>query len=795
MDHIPIVFDNQDLIGGRFRPRRGANSRQLAVPLCKKAGDSQKHEHNGDGLDHQVHNQCANSSLDDDLQQRESVALRVWFRIVRADWFRRLTLIAMVWLVACTPARREIDPSINVVRNIHFDGNGGPYSGHNDLQLRQQMETDGSAFGLLIWPLMYIVEPEPLDPDLLPKDAYRLEVWYAHHGYFDAQVLGWKLHRVRRPKKHRSGVLDVRGVVDTGAPSLVDNLNIHGLDSPALKLFAGVVRRRGYLHEGDIFNLEYAQYGADLLQEVLRNHGYAYASVDLDVHARTEEQRVEVNLQAEAGISSRVGPVRVTGNEDIPETFIHEVLRFKEGDAYKLENLTGSQQDLFNLGTFSIVQINPDLSDPTNPDVPIEVSVDESKWRSFRFGIGTDIENRRLFAADASLSDGLGLSPRASATFTHQNVFRQLVQNETIVSAGFDYVLSAQGTTFTETFGVQNTTTFTRIGGRTLSLDVAMLAQQDVYMRLWAFRRISVDIPLQWHPSERVSISVGPHVERYEYLFETTAQVNSARRVFGQDFVNPYLLTALDQNFVYDKRIDNPTTGSTTRGRYLSLGLREAFPLTPEGNAYFGIQTDTRLYAPIRLTRQQRSYPVSLAWALRTDTLFPTGDTPIPYAERAFLGGANTIRGFRTGTVGPYEALCSYDDIGEPVNDNLPYGGTISIQSSFEVRYPWINGITFASFVDAGILAEDAGSISSDLFRASAGVGARYDTLVGPVRFDVSFRPLYPEDQGPEKAPTCTDSAEGARVYDLFSAFPKFQQSGNRPPFAMVFYLAIGEAI
>lgn len=721
--------------------------------------------------------------------------MRVSFRIVPTDWMRRLVLLTMAWLAACTPARRELDPSINAVRHIHFEGNGGPYSGHNDLQLRQQMETQASAFGLLVWPLMYVVEPEALDVDLLPRDAYRLEVWYAHHGYFDAQMVGWKLRRVRRPGKHRSGVLDVMGVVDPGPPSLVDQYEILGLDSPALKLFSGVVRRRGYLHPGDIFNLEYAQHAADLLQGVLRDHGYAYATVGLKVRARTEDQRVDVTLEAEPGISSRVGPITVDGNARIPEPFIREVLSFEEGDAYKLENLTGSQQDLFDLGTFSLVQIEPDLRDPTNPDVPIHIGLDESKWRSLRFGIGTDIENRRLFAADASLSDGLGLSPRVSATFAHQNVLNQLIQNEATARAGFDYVLSSDGTTFTETFGVQNTTTFTRIGGRTLSLEVDMLAEQDVYMRLWAYRRIAADVPLRWTPSERVSISFGPHVERYEYLFETLAQNRSARRVFGRDFENPYVMTALDQNFVYDKRITNPTTGSVTRGRYLSLGLREAIPLVPEGNAFIGVQTDARLYAPLRLTRQQRSYPVSLAWALRTDTLFPTGDTPIPYAERAFLGGANTIRGFRTGTVGPYETLCSYDEDSGVIQDHLPYGGTVAVQSSFEVRYPWISGITFAGFVDAGLLAEDVQSLSTDLFRASAGFGTRYETLVGPIRFDVSFRPLYPEDAGPAQDPTCEPADKGNRVYDLFSAFERWRDVDDHPPFAMVFYLAIGEAI
>ena len=49
-------------------------------------------------------------------------------------------------------------------------------------------------------PMAGLISPKKrrtyLDKDTLELDAWRLETWYAHQGYFDAKVEGWDLHIV-----------------------------------------------------------------------------------------------------------------------------------------------------------------------------------------------------------------------------------------------------------------------------------------------------------------------------------------------------------------------------------------------------------------------------------------------------------------------------------------------------------------------------------------------------------------------------------------------------------------------
>ena len=71
----------------------------------------------------------------------------------------RLLILLLILLTACS-ARKRIDPSLNALRSVKFEGNGGLLSGHNNLQLTQQMETEDTAFGMLVFPFMYFVEPK-----------------------------------------------------------------------------------------------------------------------------------------------------------------------------------------------------------------------------------------------------------------------------------------------------------------------------------------------------------------------------------------------------------------------------------------------------------------------------------------------------------------------------------------------------------------------------------------------------------------------------------------------------------
>ena len=768
-----------------------------------------------------------------------------------------LLYLAVALVVACTPARREL-PQNNITRNIAFEGNGGSFSGHNDYQLRQQLESDYTRFGLLTWPFLYFVEPKVFKQELLPRDAYRLETWYAHNGWFDAQILGWEVRRIRDIGERRAGVVDIFGFVKPGTPSLVRSLEIKGLDG-SLKILGGAATRDSGLKVGDQYSLEYAETLRQNLLDTLRDHTHAYADVDVSSTAYPAEHEVDVGIEATPGIVSRYGRVTVTGNNKVPTHIIESAIPFEMGQPYKHHQLSEAQQRLFGMSTFSIVNVEPDLRDPTQELVPINVRVTESKFRTFRMGIGGDIDSNKVPAAVSgavSANDGVligpgGFTPRVKLGFSHVNLFNQLIRFDTEATGGFDYALVNAEDQLQLTYGLKASFSYPRIAGQRVTAELHGQMIQDVQSSLWGYRRQEADIQLVWNAYNSLQFRAGPHVEQYVYLFEGEAQNVAARRLFGSTYANlpfvaplikplfagdkdvlhkTYKLTALDEFVIWDLRDDK---FDTTRGSYYSAHAREAIPVLHDGPYYVSLALDGRWYRPVRVSRKDRDFPFIIALGARGEVLQafkPKGHTDadgplsdlIPYPELAFMGGANSIRGFRQDQVGPYDTLCSYDarpnrqrslasealrlDPGRerPPEDHffVPHGGTMAAQTSAELRYRWSSNITFATFTDVGMLAANIRDLGLDRLRVSAGVGGRYSSPIGPLRLDLSFRPLYEEDMGGPDTSICNSPGHShTRVYDSVSSFSDTNnERGNDVysrdiPFAMVFFIAIGESI
>lgn len=729
---------------------------------------------------------------------------------------RPLLFALGVLLAACSPARREIGHNVDAVRHIRFTGNGGALSGQNDLQLEQQLEQQDTRFGLTLWPLLYWVDPVVLEPDRLIRDSYRLEVWYAHHGWFDAQVLGWEVRRVRSQGRKRGGVVDIRGILDPGDPSFVSDLSLTGLDKPRHVTLKEAWRRGAVLRKGDQFDLEVAESDRLLLLDLLYGVGFPYARVDLRVAADPDTHEVAVELAAETGEHSRFGETRIHGNDRVTEAQIASRLSFEQGKEFNIDRLRESQAELFEMGTFSSVRVLPDTSDPSQRDVPIDVFLSESKWRSLRVGLGSSVQKTN---PEGLLTDGLAWSPRLSLELKHANLFRQLIAWELRASVGVYYepevtegdpepaprqtahcvseLVPALKKTLKgdpalcphilePTWMLGTSWSWPRILGERWGLENDVQIERDVFLGAFPLRRFTTSLFAVHQPGRTVQLRLGPSVEQAEYFFETDVEAQRLQRVYGNGFENPYVLVALDQRLVVDRRQVKRRT-KTVRGlAFTSWGLRETLPTHPTAQRFVGADTDNRFVAPIPVGRG--GYALESAFAVRGQVQVPYSDRDVAYPERAFLGGATSVRGFRTGQLGPYVALWNPDR----TVTYLPLGGNLALESSAEVRYPWLYGITWATFVDVGALAETPVDLGLDSVRASAGVGFRYDTVVGPIRLDVSFRPLYPEDRSVQSWLPETAARPRPRSYDLISGlFPGLEH----PDFAVVVFLAIGEAI
>jgi len=124
-----------------------------------------------------------------------------------------------------------------------------------------------------------------------------------------------------------------------------------------------------------------------------------------------------------------------------------------------------------------------------------------------------------------------------------------------------------------------------------------------------------------------------------------------------------------------------------------------------------------------------------LACRLNVGSIVGSNADNLPASERFFAGGGGSVRGFGFQEVGPFE-------------DGDPVGGRSLVEGSFELRFKVTETMGGVAFVDAGQVADKVTPAVDDL-SIGAGLGFRYYTDFGPLRFDVGT-PLRGDDNTDE---------------------------------------------
>ena len=110
---------------------------------------------------------------------------------------------------------------------------------------------------------------------------------------------------------------------------------------------------------------------------------------------------------------------------------------------------------------------------------------------------------------------------------------------------------------------------------------------------------------------------------------------------------------------------------------------------------------------------------VAAAWAFN-------GTEEIPISQRYYLGGRNSVRGFRENSLGPLGS------------DGSVIGGDVSVLSNIELKYDLTEHFSLLTFLDSGtVFLQDEG-IDFDELRWSSGGGFRYRSPIGPIGFDIA---------------------------------------------------------
>jgi outer membrane protein assembly factor BamA len=155
----------------------------------------------------------------------------------------------------------------------------------------------------------------------------------------------------------------------------------------------------------------------------------------------------------------------------------------------------------------------------------------------------------------------------------------------------------------------------------------------------------------------------------------------------------------------------------------------------------------------------------------------PLNDIPLP--ERFFAGGANSHRGFAENQAGPRD-----------LETGFPIGGKAVMAFNHELRYPLIGdslgavlfhdmGNVYSNFKSLSFRYTQRGVEDFDYMVQSIGLGIRYRTPIGPIRFDLAFSPNTPRFIGFEGTREELIAGGGVRTLQRLSQVQFFFSLGQ----------------
>ncbi len=529
--------------------------------------------------------------------------------------------------------------------------------------------------------------------EVLKEDEERVRAFYRQHGYQDVAVASRVLSE---PSGRRE--LFIHLTIDEGEPYRVGQVVLEGVQRfPEVE-----VRRLIGLKPGAVFSPDALREDLRLIKEYYGDRGYIKAEVDPDPRMETTAHRVHLTYRVVEGSSVTVNRVQVRGNVRTKDVVLRRELRIYPGDVFDGAKIRNSVQRLNNLGLFEEVDVATEpTSDPERED--LVVSVKEAKTGSFSFGGGF-----------SSVDKLVGLIELEQRNFDWRNP-------PVFIGAGQDLRFRVEIGSVRRNFDVSFTEPW--IFNRPVSFGI------DAFNRT---RKRSSDLGLAYEEERRggglrlgkeftdeLSGVVSYQLFRTEISDVITGASADLKAEAGRSNTS-VVGTSLSFSAV-DNRFD-PTRGWTafTSGD-LAGGLFQG------DNSFFRLQGGGSTYWP----QSDRFVLEARARAGIVDAYDESSEVPI--FERFFGGGSTTIRGFKERRVGPRDA-----------STNDPIGGEAMALATLEEVFtvlrdergrPILKATAFFDIGDVWRRIDEFG----ESFKAGAGVGARVNTPIGPLRLDVGF--------------------------------------------------------
>ena len=541
------------------------------------------------------------------------------------------------------------------VASIEFTGN----ERFSDRRLRGAMK-EVKSHNIITW----IRKKNLYVPSKLDTDLEHIKNFYLDHGYYDVSFGEPKIETVRKRVRItvpiQEGEVHQFGNVTVTGNTVFTNEQIIG-DWP--------------IKEGETLRRQPIQTRLDAFDEAYRMRGYIYAYVNPQYVDRGDNV-IDVNIEVFEGDQFRLGRLEFEGNTTTKDKVLRREIFLEEGQIMNMETFKQSLYKLGQLGYFKVTE-NPDFKvNPESKTVDITVKGIEEGKNDIQFGGGYSEGGGFFLQAQFATRNFMGEGENLSLGY--QRGYR----------TNF-FQISYADPWFMDTPN---------------SLGISVYNRETVLPRAFGYeqrgRGGTIAYGYRLRRFDSVSLIYG--YERANTVYETLEAPDPNGNIPLPAVSDLHFTTStIVPSYRYDSR-NNPF--DTTRGSRISLGLGYT------GGVLGG--TIDMFKPTIGLTRffplsRRSSVSVNfdagyiVPFGEKDDCAYRYDDLSrdvtqlcIPPSERFLVGGENSVRGFRFGSLGPYE---NYPNAGR-----RPAGGYSHHTYNFEYIFRVNDPLRVVLFADAG---------------------------------------------------------------------------------------------
>ncbi|WP_448647062.1 outer membrane protein assembly factor BamA [Pseudomonas mohnii] len=556
----------------------------------------------------------------------------------------------------------------------------------------------------------------------LSGDLERLRSYYLDRGYINMDIASTQVS-ITPDKKH----VYITVNINEGEKYAVRDVKLSG----DLKVPEDQVRSLLLVQKGQVFSRKVMTTTSDLITRRLGNEGYTFANVNAVPTPHNDDHTVDVTFVVDPGKRAYVNRINFRGNTKTDDKVLRREMRQIEGGWASTYLIDQSKTRLERLGFFKEVNVETPAVASVDDQVDVNYSVEEQASGSITASVGFSQSSGLILGGSITQNNFLGTGNYASLGLTrssYQSKYNFGFTNPYFTPDGVSlgYNLFYNATDYNEYY--DDDYSYYSINSYGAGTTVGYPINET--------SRLSFGVTVQHDSIEAGTYSAD---EIYDFIEREGKEFNNLKANIG------WSESTLNRSVL------------ATRGHSQNLNLMMTVP-----------GSDLNFYK-LDYTGQA-FFSVTDATSLRFHTKIGYGNSygsteGLPFYENYTAGGEGSVRGFKSGTLGPRNtpATGTYASAGQAYysdRDTEALGGNILITGGVEYLFPMPfikdnKSVRTLVFWDVGSVysnkcylstTQGCDGVDLDQMASSVGVGVTWYSPLGPLSANVAFPVRTPEN-------------------------------------------------